>query len=159
MKKTAPKKTAAKKVSPKRTAPKKTTRRSASSEPITFTFRRIVFIGGFVLLLLAVIFVPSNKQTIQQDVAGLSIARPLFNQATVELPKVENAASYNIYYKQTTEADFNNSVSKIPTNISHYTISYLKKGADYEYKISVADGSGKEFSWTEVKPLENLTGM
>lgn len=146
-----------KKVASKSTS--RTRHSSRSNSPVEFSFiRRIIIVGGLSVILLAVIFVP-GKQSVKQEVAGLSIARPFFAQAEIELPKVEKAASYNIYYRQKTDPTFGNTVRSIPTNISRYTISHLSKGAEYEYKISALDGSGREFWWSEVKPLENLTGM
>ena len=83
----------------------------------------------------------------------------LFNQAVVAIPSVPNAASYNIYYGQVGEQTFTNAVRNIPTNVTNYTISDLKKGVNYQYRVAAVDKNGKEFLFSAVKPLTNLQPM
>ena len=100
-----------------------------------------------------------HKQEVTQSVAGISIARGLFAQATVLIPQQDNAFSYNVYYKKRSSQEFDNAVRGIAPGVTSYTISYLKKGADYHYKISAVDASGKEFWFSEVKDLDNIEPM
>ncbi len=83
----------------------------------------------------------------------------LFDQATVSLPPVPNAASYNIYYRQVGEQSFSNAVRNIQPSVTTYTISYLKKGVNYEYQYSAVDKNGKEFLFSDLKPLTDLQPM
>jgi len=83
----------------------------------------------------------------------------LFNQATVSLPPVPNAASYNIYYRQTGEQTFTNAVRNIPLSVHNYTISDLKKGVNYEYQISAVNSDGKEIYFSDIKPITDLQSM
>ncbi len=149
-KKTAPKKTVARKTV-KRTIPR------SKEHSHTLFFRRIVIISAC-LILVAGIGATFNRGAASQAVAGASITRGLFVQTTVTIPTVTNATSYNIYYKQFGEQKFTNAVRNIPPSVHGYTISYLKKGVAYQYRIA-AILNGKEVSFTPVKTLTNLHSM
>lgn len=151
-KKTAPKKTAARKTV-KRTLP----RSRAHSQSQTLLFRRIVIISACLVLVVG-IAATFNRGAASQAVAGASITRGLFVQATVTIPSVPGATGYNIYYKQYGEQKFTNAVRNILPSVHSYTISYLKKGVNYQYSIA-AVLNGKEVSFTPVKTLTNLTSM
>ena len=125
---------------------------------LPFSFRRVVLITTALTLFLGV-FVYFNKNDVTQSVAGVSIAKGLFAQATVEVPHADGAVSYNIYYKKRSSNDFNNAVRGVPPETTSYTISYLKKGEEYHYRISAVDGAGKEFWFSEMKDLENIVPM
>lgn len=147
----------------KRSAQRKVKRTTASGKshflhPFELTFRKVVVISTLSVLLLTV-FIAFSNDSLTKSVAGISIARPLFSEAVVYLEPVEGASTYNIYYKKTGEPDFTNSVSSIPENVSYYTISYLRKGVDYEYRISAADASGKEFWWSGTNEISDLRPM
>jgi len=149
-KKTAPKKTTGKTV-------KRTTPRPLSGNQAVF-FRRIVIISACLVLVVG-IAVSFNKGAASRAVAGVSIMQGLFDQATVPLPPVPGAVSYNIYYRQTGEQNFSNAVRNIPPNVTIYTISYLKIGVNYEYRYAAVDKDGEEFQFSNVKPLTNLQPM
>jgi hypothetical protein len=151
-KKTAPKKSVSRK-SVKRTIPRSL---STSGNQALF-FRRIVIISACLVMVVG-IAATFNRGAASQAVAGASIARGLFMQATITIPSVPNATSYNIYYKQVGEQKFNNAVRNIPANIHQYTISYLKKGVTYQYTVA-AVANGKEVSFTPVITLTNLKSM
>jgi hypothetical protein len=150
----------------KRTAPKRPARKTvkrtiphsrASSRNQTVFFRRIVIISACLVMVIGV-FATFNRGTASQAVAGASIARGLFMQATVELPSVPNASGYNIYYKQQSDQKFTNAVRNIPTSVQQYTISYLKKGVTYEYtEAAIVDG--KEVDFSPIQTLTNLQSM
>lgn len=152
------------KVKVKKTAPaastRKRTTRSRSSEVtfVPFTFRRIVLITTC-LVLFFFVFTLFAKGHGTQSVAGISVARGLFAQMSVQLPKIEGAVAYNIYYKETSETEFKNAVRAIPTTVDLYTISYLTKGTSYDYKIAALDENGEEFLWSEVKTVTDLQPM
>jgi hypothetical protein len=152
MKKKAPARTTVKK-----TAPKTRSRKSSSVIPV-ITIHRFLIVSAVVIAFLSVALV-SLKPNVTQSVAGLSIARPLYAEATVGWEPVQGAASYNIYYKEESEPDYTNAVRNIPANVTKYTISYLKKSGKYVYKVSAADSSGNEFLWSGAKVLTNLQGM
>ncbi len=132
-------------------------RRSSTQIPF-IRYQRIIVLSACVLLVVLA-FATLNRGSITRSVAGVSIARRLFSQATVLVPQVNSAASYNIYYKQKSEASFTNAVRNVPTSTTTYTISYLKKGASYQYAISAVDANGKEFWWSSLKPLPNIKPM
>src|SRR6266702_1427437 len=104
-KKTTPKKGTAQNTV-KRTAP-----RSTNREPVYF--QRIVILSAC-LVLVVVGVVGVNRQSISQAVAGMSITAGLFNQATISIPPVPNAAAYNIYYRQVGTGTFTNAVRDVP---------------------------------------------
>lgn len=139
-----------------RTIPK--TRKYSTSTPSVITLRRIIFITACVTVF-AFAFVITNKHAVTQSVAGMSIARGLFDQATVQLPNVPGASTYNIYYKAASDSTFDHAVSNIPAIEKSYTISYLKKNTIYEYKIYAADKTGSEFWWSPVSTLTNIESM
>jgi hypothetical protein len=141
---------------------KKATRRavkhSRSASLPVISFHRIVIFSACVLLVIfGVAFLRGG--TVTRSVAGISIARGFFDQATVSLPQVSGATSYNIYYKQVSDPTFIHAVRNIPTNMKSYTISYLKKNTTYNYKISAADFKGSEFWWSPVEILSNIESM
>ena len=121
------------------------------------SFRRIVLVTTCIALFvfLASVVNPHGRQ----GVAGISITNGLFAQSTVTIPQVENAVSYNVYYKKTGAKEYKNAVRSIPTNVETYTLSYLSKGATYQYKISAVNADGAEFWWSDEKPLENIQPM
>ena len=149
-KKTVHTKTAAKKTV-KRTIPK-------SSKNETILFRRIIIISAC-LVLVVVGYVSANRHAVTKAVAGVSIMQGLFNQTTVALPSVPNAASYNIYYRQQGEQTFTNAVRGIPLSVHSYTISDLKKGVTYEYQVSAENNSGKEIYFSDIKTITNVQPM
>ncbi len=152
-----------KKKTAKRTTTRKSTRNTShrSSEHILllpFSFRRIILVTTAIALFLGVVIL-FNKDQVTQSVAGIQITRGLFAQATVKLPKVEGATSYNVYYKKTSAREYTNSAREIPVSSTTYTISYLKKGEDYLYKIAAVNTDGAEFWWTDDKFLKDIVPM
>ena len=140
----------------KRTAPRK----ARTSEEPTVMFQRIVIISACVVIaVVSGVLVNTHKPQVSQSVAGLSIARGLFSQATVDVPQVDGAVSFNIYYKKTSENTYSNAVRNIPAGTTSYTISYLKKGTDYDHKIVAVDASGKEFWFSPSRPILDIESM
>src|SRR5258708_10917514 len=113
--------------------------------------RTIIYISC--LLLIFTIIGYTNHKVLTRSVEGASIVRFLYGEETVPLPRITEAVTYNIYYKQTSEPVFTNSVRSIPASITSYTISYLRKGSDYVYRISALNASGSEFWWSSTLPL------
>ena len=150
--KTAPKKTTAKKTV-KRTIP-----RTSRNQESTLFIHRLVIISACLVLFVG-IAATFNKGFTSQAVAGVSIMRGLFAQTTVQLPSTPGAASYNIYYRQVGEQRFTNAVRNIPSNVTSYTISYLKKGVNYEYRYTTVNQNGQEFVFSDIKPLTDLQSM
>lgn len=149
----------------KRTAPRASSRRTTrSSSSMTFvpvTVRRFFLITTCLVLAVVAVLV-FNKKPVTQSVAGVSVARGLFNQATITMPTVPGVDHYNIYFKEVSDKRDIKKVNgvRVAKNVPTYTISYLKKGAQYEYVISAAyANTGKEFWWSDVKPLTNLQSM
>lgn len=138
----------------KRTAPKKT----RVSQPGVITVQRIVIFSACIVLVLAGV-ISFNKPAINQSVAGASVARGLFVQSTVDLPEVEGAVSYNIYYKKTGADRYDNAVRNVPVTADAYTISHLKKGVSYDYQIAAVDAQGEEFWFSLTKQLSNFEAM
>lgn len=66
---------------------------------------------------------------------------------------VPGAVSYNIYYKETGDKTFKYAIANLPSNATRYTISFLKKGVTYWYRVSAVNSGGSEFSWTTLKKL------
>lgn len=147
----------------KKTAAKKTVKRAtrtASKNQVMlfpFSFRRVILVTTCIAIFAFVFILSTGKG--RQDVAGISITRGLFNQATIAIPHVDNAQYYNLYYKKDSEPTYKNAVRAIQPTVTAYTVSFLTKGANYTYKISAVDASGAEFSWTEEKPITNLQSM
>lgn len=144
----------------KKTAPRSRKRSSGNSDItfVPFTFHRIILITTCLVLFIFA-FVLFAKPNVTQSVAGVSVARGLFSQTTITLPQINGAVSYNIYYKQKSDATYTNAVRKVPASIPTYTISYLKKGTSYQYRISAVNPAGREFWWAEPQALTNLQPM
>ena len=131
---------------------------SRSKAPDTITFQRIIVYAVAVALFLgltAYVF----KRPLTSSVAGLSIAKSLFNQGTVSWESVNGAKTYNLYYKTQSDADFTNSVIGVPSEYNYYTISYLRKGVDYDFRVSAIDSGGREFWWSGTNRITNLEPM
>lgn len=108
--------------------------------------KKLLLILAAVLLVLFVL--PATKQTMATMLAQTGVFK---GSALVTWPKVEGAVSYNIYYKRVgskTGDNYSYAVRNIPADMTSYTITGLKKGKTYEYKISAVDASGKEFLWS-----------
>ena len=158
-----PKKIKSKKSALKKTiikSPKKPVRKISrrKAEPVVY-FNRYIVIGTVAVLLFIFAIVLPNKQAINQSVAGVSIMRGIYVQATVNLPDIDGAVSYNIYFKKLSESDFTNAVRNIPAGTTTYTISYLKKGINYQYKIAAVGKNGSEFKFTDSALFSNIQGM
>ena len=148
----------------KRSAARKTTRSSSRrvSQPtivLPFSFRRIILVTTCIVIVLVAVF--SHRGIVTQSVAGLSIARGMFDQQTIDLPQVHAAdvVAYNVYYKEKTEMSYTHAVRKIPTTAKQYTISYLKKNKEYQYIISGLNASGKETWWSDTKTFFSYQAM
>jgi len=139
---------------------RKVTRSTAQKRnPGIVSFNRTVIITTSLVVLLIVITGFLNKRTVVRSVAGVSIVRGIFSQATIPLPQLQEVTSYNIYYKQTSDKTFTHAVRNIPANVTSYTISYLRKGVAYQYEVSAVGPGGAEFWFSGVKPLTNLISM
>jgi hypothetical protein len=139
----------------KKTAPR---RDRSAQEPMLI--QRIVVITTCVVLAVVVALVVNvNKPAVGQSVAGLSIANGLFAQATIDIPQIDGAVSFNIYYKKASDNEYSNAVRNIPAGTQSYTISYLKKGTDYDHKIVAVDASGKEFWFSPSRPILEIQPM
>jgi len=147
-KKTAPRKTTARKTV-KRTIP----RSHSVSQNQSLIVRRIVIFSACVVMVVGLV-ATFNHGSASQAVAGASITRGLFNQATITLPSVPNATGYNIYYKQQDEPKYTNAVRNIPVSVHQYTVSYLKKGVTYQFTEAAIVG-GKEVNFTPITIIKN----
>lgn len=135
----------------------KSTRRSSSPKQTVF-FRRILIITT--CLVLAVIGINLiDKSSLGRAVAGTSIMRGMFVQGTVSMPTLKEANTYNIYYKEAGAKEFINAARGISPNTTTYTISYLKKNVNYQYRFAAVDGSGREILFSEILPLTNIEPM
>jgi hypothetical protein len=77
-----------------------------------------------------------------------------FNQATASWVFVSGAKCYNIYYGKTNKPQtWNYSVRCVPNTMWKYWIKDLQQGVSYSYTVAALNYSGKEISWTPVKPL------
>ncbi len=110
-------------------------------------------------MLLFAVFMIANKRTVVRSVAGVSIMRGVFAEATIPLPELDETVSYNIYYKQTTDTTFTHAVRNIPAESDSYTISYLRKGVQYQYKVAAVGPDGAEFWFSDVKPITKIEPM
>ncbi|HUD44659.1 MAG TPA: fibronectin type III domain-containing protein [Patescibacteria group bacterium] len=132
--------------------------RSVSHTPV-YTFSRITVFYAFAALVIVFTLLSLNRHSFSQSVAGASIFRPLYSQSVVYWSPIPGAVAYNIYYKTNSEPTFSNAVRNIPHNITAYTISYLKKNVQYQYKVSAIAPSGEEFWFSNVFPLLNVSPM
>lgn len=133
---------------------RKLKRRSVKKRTISgpsFSLSRLVIITACILLVVTTLVM--NRRSLPQTVLGASIVKPLYTQAHVSWSPTPGAVSYNIYYKPQTETTFIHAVRHLPADSTAYTITFLKKGVTYDYKISAADASGKEFWWSTVNTM------
>lgn len=133
---------------------KKTVQKSVSHKVARSTKSTKSNTTKYLLVLAAILFVlfifPPTKRPAASVLARTGL---FYGSATVTWPAVETAKSYNIYYRKSPnnnnqDADFNYAVRNIPAGTTSYTITHLKRGWTYQYKISAVDASGKEFLWT-----------
>ena len=76
-----------------------------------------------------------------------------FNQATLKWRTVDEASSYNIYFKETGQSGFTHAISNLPGNATSYTVTFLKKGRGYWYAITAVNSDGKEFMTTGLRRM------
>src|SRR5260221_3693120 len=156
-----------KRAAPKKVTARKTVKRTiprSSSRNQTIFFRRIVIISACLLLVIVGGVLP-NKRAVNQAVAGASIVRVFYNQASISLPAYcagacTRATSYNLYFKQAGEKTFTNAARNIqPTNVNTtVTIQFLKQGVTYLYEVKAVK-EGKEFYTSPIKPIVNSHSM
>jgi hypothetical protein len=154
-------KKAASKISSKRVTRPVSRRKSYGSADYTGVpvfFRRFIIITPIVLFVIGLVSVLVQKP-MTQEVAGISVFRGMFGQASVDLPNIPQAVSYNVYYKPENMNAFTNAARDIPTTATTYLISYLKKDTAYQYRISAVDNTGAEFWFSPVLPLTNIQSM
>ena len=148
----------------KKTATRRTSSKSSRvAQPtvvLPFSFRRIILVTTC-LVLFVFLAAMSHRGIITQSVAGMSIARGMFDQQTIDMPQIHpgDVVAYNIYYKETTEKTYTHAVRKLPTSLTKYTISYLKKNKEYQYVIAGLNGAGKEIWWSEIKTFFSYQAM
>jgi hypothetical protein len=116
---------------------------------------------GFIVFVLLVLggIIAWQRHAVLRSIAGTSIVRGMYSQATIALPKTSGAVSYNIYYGEKAKNDFPFSVRNIPANNSSYHIAYLKKDTKYQYKISALNKAGEEIWWSKVQPIPATEAM
>ncbi len=132
--------------------------RKASAPKQTVFFRRILIITA--CLVLAIVGITLlDKSSLQRAVAGTAIMKGMYVQGTISMPTLSEANTYNIYYKEAGAKEFINAARGISPNIPTYTISYLKKNVNYQYRFAAVDGSGKEILFSEILPLTNIEPM
>lgn len=66
---------------------------------------------------------------------------------------VPGARFYNVYYKETADKKFTHAVRKLPWNSTGITISSLKNGVTYWYRVSALNDEEKEFWWSPARKL------
>ncbi len=144
----------------KKTMPRTKTawRKRPSSGGHVMLFRRVLLITTCMTLFLF-LTADVSKKGLTQSVAGVSVARGLFAQATISIPQINGAVSYNLYYKEVTEGHYIHAVRSIPAGTTTYLVSYLKKNKKYHYKISALDNNGKEFWWSKETLLTKTLSM
>jgi hypothetical protein len=128
------------------------------TKKIQIPYIKIIYIGFSLVLVFGFLFI-FDRPIMRQAVEGMSIARSLYMQSTVALPSINGAVAYNIYYKPAPDKTFTHSVRKIPATVRFYTISYLKRGESYEYQISAVNYQGREFWFSPVEKITNVTPM
>jgi hypothetical protein len=107
-----------------------------------------------------------NKVTKTSLSLGLAIAACLtFSQsaqaaeitgtrrATINWFGVQNAESYNIYYKEVGEAGYSSAVRDLSKDSRSITINYLKNKGSYVYNLCAVDGNKVEFWCTGARKL------
>ena len=128
------------------------------TKKIQIPYIKIIYISLSLILVFGFLFI-FDRPVMRQAVQGMSIVRSLYVQSSVALPSVNGAVAYNVYYKSATDKTFTHSVRKIPATIRFYAISYLKRGESYEYQISAVNYQGREFWFSPVEKVTNVTPM
>jgi hypothetical protein len=118
---------------------------------------KLVIISSTVFAVLVAVVIVTNKRAVEQSVQGVAIVKGMFAEATITFPQIPGASAYNIYYGDS--VPFTHAVRKIPASMATYTIQYLKKGVNYQYKISAVDIQGKEIWFSQVTPMRDIQGM
>jgi Fibronectin type III domain len=138
----------------KKSSEKKTVKRTVpkSSKNETLYFRRIIIISMCLVLAVGATTI-FNRSAVRSAVQGVSTMAGLYEQATIKMPQVPNAAAYNIYYGPAGNGTFTNAVRDIPPTVTQYTISDLKEGVTYEYRIAALNKHDKEFYFSSVSKL------
>ncbi len=99
---------------------------------------------------------PTNNIMHRAEASVLGI---LLSKATISMPNVLQATSYNVYFKEVSSKTFNHASRNISITDKKHKIYFLKKNVQYKYKISAVDASGKEFWWSPVRLMINIQRM
>ena len=119
--------------------------------------RSLLFLLLIVLLIGGVAFV--ERRPLVQAMAGTGMLKGMYTEGNVPLPHISGANSYNIYYSPASNNSFPYSVRGIPSSMSSYTVSYLRKNTPYQYKISALNKAGKEIWWSKASSLSDVHAM
>lgn len=130
-------------------------RKSQRKQGFFFKYFTLIF-GVLVLVVLGYGF--TQKRSLSQSVLGTSVFR-LFNQATIPLPNIPHAVSYNVYVKTASDQRFTHAARNISATATTYTITYLRKNVSYQYKVAAVGPQGGEIWFSPTLPIINLQSM
>jgi hypothetical protein len=121
--------------------------RPVKTERVNLTKPLLILAAALLILFM----IPATKLPL----ANLLAQTGLFHgSAPVTWPAVKGAVSYNIYYKRVGSIsgdNFSFAVRNIPASATSYTITGLKRGKSYEYKVSAVNAAGEEYLWTSLE--------
>jgi len=127
---------------------RRTTKRA--SQGFVLTYRKLTI--GTLAIVAAFGLFSIYKQPDTKAVLGASVFKPMYAQATASWANASWANGYNVYYKLTTDTKYTNAVRGLPQTSTTYTIQYLKKDAQYVYRVAGVV-KGKEVWITPQQPL------
>ena len=141
--KASPKKASVKRTAIKRTDPKKSS-----------VLQAVVV----VLAIIAIVFsllAAFNPQALRSLLIQSGLTFGMYDEAQISIPNIEEAKTFNIYFKEVSEENYTNTARNVPASAGSYMVSYLNKNVDYVYQLAAVNNDGEEFLWSEAVPLSN----
>lgn len=82
-----------------------------------------------------------------------------YHQATVSWFGVTDARSYNIYFREPQSSAYAHAVPNLPSSYRRYTLTYLRPGVAYLYRVAAVKWDGKEYWVDREKELLGIGPM
>lgn len=105
--------------------------------------KTLISLSSFLLIIFTISVITAPKA---------SAKRPIYyGQEVIKWTGAQNAAYYNIYYKENGSSNWQYAIQNVPNSSSELTIGYLKMWVWYQYKVAAVDYSGNEYWSSSVK--------
>ena len=82
-------------------------------------------------------YIPKDASDNLKPATGLKVSRAAFDQISLSWQKSNHAQQYEVYYKETNQAEWKHAADTSDTTL---TVAGLKQGTSYDFKVVAAIG-------------------